>query len=200
MATGLKMARPDLKIITIQGDGDAAAIGGTTSSMWPAATSGSPRSSTTTSPTADRGAVRADSEPRLLFDHLALGLEEPPFDLCKLMTAAGANFVARARRTGLFSWQISWKGLAHKGFSFVEVITMCPPITAGGIRHGNDRPAMLRWQKENSVPIEKAAKMSEEELKGKIVTGFRRPRQTDKRQYDAVRQRLKKEAGHETRS
>jgi len=53
---------------------------------------------------------------------------------------------------------------------------------------------MLRWQKENSVPIEKAAKMSEEELKGKIVTGIfvDRDRPEYNEQYDAVRQRAQK--------
>ena len=35
-----------------------------------------------------------------------------------------------------------------------------------------DAVRMLQWQKENSIPVKAAEKMSPEELKGKIITGI----------------------------
>jgi 2-oxoglutarate/2-oxoacid ferredoxin oxidoreductase subunit beta len=197
MATGLKMARPDLKIITIQGDGDAAAIGGNhlihvarrnigiTSIVSNNYTYG--RTGGQYGPTSEKGSYSTTSP---------WGLEEPPFDLCNLMVAAGANFVARGTAYHVVQLaDLMEKALAHKGFSFVEVITQCP--TNYGRRNpgaGATGPSMLRWQKENAIPIEQAAGMSEEALKGKIVTGIfvDRNRPEYNEQYDQVRQRAQK--------
>lgn len=197
VATGLKMARPDLKVIAIQGDGDAAAIGGNhlihaarrnigvTTIVSNNFSYG--RTGGQYGPTTPTGAVSTTSP---------YGLEEPPFDLCSLMVAAGANYVARGTAYHVVQLtDLIEKGLAHKGFSFIEVITQCP--TNYGRRNpgqGVSGAAMLRWQKENAVSIEDAATMSEEALKGKIVTGVfidrDRPEYND--QYDHVRQRAQK--------
>ena len=52
---------------------------------------------------------------------------------------------------------------------------------------------MLRWQKENSIPIEKAANMPKEALKDKIVTGVFIDRIAPEfsAEYEKVRQRAK---------
>ncbi|RKZ33209.1 hypothetical protein DRQ33_04640 [bacterium] len=64
----------------------------------------------------------------------------------------------------------------------VEIITQCP-VLYGRLNKIPDPKQMLLWQKENSVPIAKAEKMSPEELQGKKVIGiFRdetRPEYTD---------------------
>jgi len=197
VATGLKMARPDMKVIAIQGDGDAAAIGGNhlihaarrnigvTTIVSNNFSYG--RTGGQYGPTTPTGSVSTTSP---------YGLEEPPFDLCSLMVAAGANYVARGTAYHVVQLtDLIEKGLAHKGFSFIEVITQCP--TNYGRRNpgqGVSGAAMLRWQKENAVSIEDAATMSEEALKGKIVTGVfvdrDRPEYND--QYDFVRQRAQK--------
>jgi 2-oxoglutarate ferredoxin oxidoreductase subunit beta len=56
------------------------------------------------------------------------------------------------------------------GFSFIEIYTQCPTSYGRrvGLRKGDDH---LRYFKENSVRMEKAAGMSEEELEGKFVIG-----------------------------
>jgi len=60
--------------------------------------------------------------------------------------------------------------LAHKGFSFVEVITQCP--TGYGKRNKMSDPyGMLMWQKENSVTVKQAAKLGQDELRGKFIIG-----------------------------
>ncbi len=197
VATGLKMARPDLRVIAIQGDGDAAAIGGNhlihaarrnigiTTIVSNNFSYG--RTGGQYGPTTPKGAFSATSP---------YGLEEPPFDLCNLMVAAGANYVARGTAYHVVQLiDLIKRGLAHQGFSFIEVITQCP--TNYGRRNpdkGISGPAMLRWQKENAVSIEEAAGMTEESLTGKIVTGVfmdqNRPEYNT--EYDKVRQRAQK--------
>jgi len=129
-ATGLKLARPDLTVIVITGDGDSLAIGGNhlihacrrnldltclmLNNEIYGMTGGqvSPTTSseryTTTTPT---------------------GNTEPVFDACNLATAAGAGFVGREvtlQVTGLKD--LIAKAIAHDGFSFVEVISDCTEI------------------------------------------------------------------------
>ena len=193
-ATGLKMARPELKVIAIQGDGDAAAIGGNhlihvarrnvgiTSIVSNNFIYG--RTGGQFGPTTPKGAFSTTSP---------YGLEEPPFDLCDLMAASGASFVARGTAYNVIQLiDLFMRGLAHPGFAFIEVITQCP--TSYGRKNpgkGSTGPEMLRWQKENSIPIEKAAIMPKEELEGKIVTGVfvDRIKPEFSAEYEKVRQR-----------
>ena len=61
------------------------------------------------------------------------------------------------------------KALKKKGFAIVEVVSQCPIYWRW---MGLDSPAkMMKWQKDNSIPVEKARELGEAELKGKIVTG-----------------------------
>ena len=175
VATGLKMARPDLKIITIQGDGGAAAIGGNhlihaarRNIAITAIVSNNfiyGRTGGQYGPTTPSGALSTTSP---------YGVTELPFDLCDLMVAAGATFVARGTAYHVVQLiDLLERGLDHPGFAFIEVITQCP--TSFGRKNpeaGTTGPKMLKWQKENSVPIEKAKTMSKESLQGKIVTGI----------------------------
>jgi 2-oxoglutarate ferredoxin oxidoreductase subunit beta len=57
-----------------------------------------------------------------------------------------------------------------KGFRFIEAVSQCP--TAFGRRAGfRDAGEMLKWFKDNAVPLEQAEKLSEEELTRKLVVG-----------------------------
>jgi 2-oxoglutarate ferredoxin oxidoreductase subunit beta len=197
VATGLKMARPDLKVIAIQGDGDAAAIGGNhlihaarrnigiTTIVSNNFTYG--RTGGQYGPTTPKSAVSTTSP---------FGLEEPPFDLCELMVAAGATFVARGTAYHVVQLiDLFEKGLSHPGFAFIEVFTQCP--TSYGRKNpqkGATGPEMLRWQKENSISVEKAAHMPKESLEGKIVTGVfvHRTRPEYSKEYEKIRQRAQK--------
>jgi len=185
-ATGIKMAKPSLKVIVVMGDGDAAAIGGNhlihaarrnveiTSFIINNQVYG--MTGGQISPTTPYGATTVTSP---------YGNLEPAFDICRLTEAAGASFVGRSTvyHTGLLDRLIS-QALNKKGFSVVEVIAQC--VIFGGRWLGMDSAVrMMNWQKENSVTVEKAKGLSEAELEGKIVIGVLadRERPTYNEQY-----------------
>ncbi len=170
--TGIKLFRPEMTVICIAGDGDTGAIGGNhlihaarrnidlkmvvINNRIYGMTGGQ------TSPTTEFGA-RASTSP--------YGSKERPFDLCKLVIGAGATFVARGTSYHIKQLErLFGKMLSHKGFAMVEVVSQCPVYY--GRYHGAQTPAeMLRWQKENAISVAEAAKLSDEELKGRIVIG-----------------------------
>jgi 2-oxoglutarate ferredoxin oxidoreductase subunit beta len=171
-ATGIKFARPEIKVIVLMGDGDAAAIGGNhfihaarrnidltaiifnnsiygmTGGQYSPLTPQNSRAST-----ASRGTM------------------ERPFDMTELARVAGATYTARATtyHVNLLS-KLICDGANHKGFSFIEAVTACP--VAFGRRNKMGSPYdMLMWQKEHGVPVQKAEKLTPEELQGKFVIG-----------------------------
>ncbi|MCS7125021.1 MAG: thiamine pyrophosphate-dependent enzyme [Candidatus Bathyarchaeota archaeon] len=171
-ATGVKLSNPELRVVVFTGDGDSAAIGGNhliqaarknieiltvlVNNRIYGMTGGQ------VAPTTPHG-VKTKTTP--------YGNLEYPFDLCKLVEAAGASYVARW--TTFHTRQLvssMKKGLLKKGFSFIEVISQCPVQygTFVGIR---DPAEMLHIFRKISVPFEKAKNMSREELEGKIVIG-----------------------------
>jgi 2-oxoglutarate ferredoxin oxidoreductase subunit beta len=171
-ATGIKLFRPELTVVVIAGDGDTLAIGG--NHFIHAARRGIDISvilfnnqiygmtGGQVSPTTPFGA-KASTAPT--------GFSERSFDACKLAEAAGASYVARATayHTQLLT-RIVRKALLHQGFSLVEVTSQCPQQYGRWNKAGTPYE-MLQWQKENAVRVEKAAKLSPEELADKIVIG-----------------------------
>ena len=172
VATGIKMARPEFTVVVLTGDGDGAAIGGNhlihscrrnidlTCILFNNQIYG--MTGGQLSPTMEPGDV-ATTAP--------YGQLEPPFDLCRLAEAAGATFVARGTAVNIRQTQkLIKQGIQHPGFAFIEAIVPCP--TEYGRRN---RPAdvveMLEADKARSISATQAARLSPEELKGKIVTG-----------------------------
>ena len=171
-ATGVKLANPKLQVIVIMGDGDATAIGGNhfihaarrnlnltaiiVNNNIYGMTGGQ------YSPTTPYGARAATA----LFGNI-----EHAFSIAELAVTAGASLVARG--TVYHARQLDdLIGLAMKkrGFGVVEVISHCP--TQYGRKNRLGGPVeMLRSQKEAAVHVEKAAEMSEEELKDKVTIG-----------------------------
>ncbi len=171
-ATGIKLAKPGLKVITIMGDGDAVSIGGNhfihaarrnveitsfiINNQIYGMTGGQ------CSPTTPHG-VKTVSSP--------YGNPENNFDISLLAEAAGASFVGRSTvyHTPLLD-RLMDLALKKKGFSVVEVIAQC--VTYGSRWMGLTTPAeMMHWQKENAVTVEKARDMKNADLLGKIVIG-----------------------------
>lgn len=171
-ATGIKLFRPELTVIVMAGDGDTLAIGGNHfihaarrdidinvilfNNQIFGMTGGQ------ASPTTPTGA-RASTAPG--------GLAESPFDACKLAEAAGASYVARATayHVQLLS-RLVRDGLLHKGFTLIDVISQCPQQYGRWNKMGTPYD-MLQWQKNHAVRVERAVKMSPEELSDKIVIG-----------------------------
>jgi 2-oxoglutarate ferredoxin oxidoreductase subunit beta len=62
------------------------------------------------------------------------------------------------------------EALKRRGFRFIEVVSQCP--TAYGRRAGfKTAGEMLRWFRENTIPVEKAQGKGEDKLRMKIVIG-----------------------------
>ena len=171
-ATGIKLARPELRVVVITGDGDLAAIGG--NHLIHAArrnigvtvlclnnenygmTSGQ------YSPTTPRG---------MLATTAPYGNLDRPFDLCRLAEAAGATYVARGGVHAVFQLANFFaRALTHDGFALVDVLSPCPTYFGRRNRLG-DGKAMLHWQQEHTVSLAAAGKKTPEELAGRMVLG-----------------------------
>jgi len=145
IATGIKLARPELEVMAIGGDGDGLAIGGNhfmhaarrnidisyvmiDNSVY-GMTKGQP------SPTADVGTVSKASP---------YGVLESPVNPPALALSFGATFVARGFSgdpKGLGSLIV--KAIKHRGFSFVHVLSPCVTF--------NDS---LDYWKSNTIEVE----------------------------------------------
>lgn len=127
-ATGIKMARPDLKVIVFSGDGDLCAIGG--NHLIHAAR----RNMDITVVCVNNltygmtgGQVGATTPHKARSSTTALGNPETPFNLPLLAWAAGATHVARW--TMLHARDLTdsvHTAISRKGFSFIEVLSPCP--------------------------------------------------------------------------
>ncbi|MBL7876676.1 MAG: 2-oxoacid:ferredoxin oxidoreductase subunit beta [Cyclobacteriaceae bacterium] len=127
IATGLKIARPDLSVWVVTGDGDNMSIGGNhfihacrrnvdlnvlmfNNEVY-SLTKGQ------YSPTSHRGQITKSSP---------LGVLDDPFNPVSLALGAGATFVARGHdKDRAQLQQLLLKAYQHKGFSFVEIYTNC---------------------------------------------------------------------------
>lgn len=171
-ATGVKLVKPKLNVIVVTGDGDGAAIGG--NHLIHAAR----RNIDLTVILYNNhiyGMTGGQVSPTTPFDKYATtspyGNIEQPFDVCALVEAAGASFVARS--TAYHAMQLGRlieQAMRKNGFSFVEVLTPCPTYYGRKNRLGS-AVDMLKRLKENSIPVKSARKLSPEELEGKIITG-----------------------------
>lgn len=188
-ATGIKLANPDLHVITLVGDGDGITIGGNhlihaarrnvdmsvimVNNLNYGMTGGQ------YSGTTPKHAITKTS----VYGHVEIG-----FDVCKVVQAAGAPFVARGTVYDIIQLdKFISQALDHKGFSFVEVIAPCP-THFGHNNRLSGAPGMLKWIKENTVSTVKAETMSREELVGKFVTGIFENREQE--DYGTAYQRI----------
>lgn len=172
-ATGIKMANPKLHVIVLTGDGDCSAIGGNhlihasrrnlgltvicfNNDIY--GMTGGQYSPTT--PTGDK----ATTAP--------YGNLDRPFDIAQLAAGAGASFAARgdvfhARETT----EIIKKAILHKGFALVDVYSVCPTYYGRKNKKG-DAVEMLKWQRDNLIPMKRYNLMSAADLAGKKPIGI----------------------------
>jgi 2-oxoglutarate ferredoxin oxidoreductase subunit beta len=171
-ATGVKMGNPELRVVVFTGDGDGAAIGG--NHLIHAARR---NIEVLTILVNNRiygmtgGQVAPTTPIGLKTTTTPYGNIERTFDLCKLVEAAGATYVARFTTFHVNEMVSSMKkGLQREGFSFIEVVSSCP-VQYGRFSGLKDPAKSLMMLKELSVPLSKAKSMGESELVGKIVIG-----------------------------
>ena len=173
IATGVKLANPENKVITFMGDGDAAAIGG--NHLIHAAR----RNIDITAIVAINeiygmtGGQYAPTTGGGKFASTApFGMTEPQMNVCNLVIGAGATFVARGDVYHVNELQkLISRAIQHKGFSVVEVFTSCP--THFGRRNKIKNSAkLLERLKDLTITKNQAEKLSPEERKNKLVRGI----------------------------
>jgi 2-oxoglutarate/2-oxoacid ferredoxin oxidoreductase subunit beta len=171
-ATGVKLARPEKRVIVITGDGDAAAIGGNHLIHAARRNIGVTTICFNNSVYGMTGGQYSPLTPLGAFATTApFGQIEPSFDLCELARAAGASFVARGTaHHAVALTELIHQALLNDGFSFVEAISQCPVSYGRRNRLGN-ATKMLHWQRDNTVNVKAAAKLTAEETQGKLLTG-----------------------------
>jgi 2-oxoglutarate ferredoxin oxidoreductase subunit beta len=188
-ATGLKLAKPRLKVIVVMGDGDALAIGGNhflhaarrnidltaiivNNSIY-GMTGGQ------YSPTTPLGS-RASTAP--------YGNIEQPLPVCDLAITCGASYVARS--TVYHAVELDRyieQAIRKNGFSVVEAVSYCH-TTFGRINKLGTAVDMMRRLKDNSVTRSAADQLAPEERGSKIVRGVLLD--VDKPEYTALYDQL----------
>lgn len=194
-ATGIKLAKPSLAVITIMGDGDAVAIGGNhfihaarrnlnitaiiINNQIYGMTGGQH------SPTTPYGCY-ATTAP---YGHI-----EHAFSIAELAVTAGAAFVARGTvyHAQLLDELIE-KGIRKPGFSVVEAMSNCH-IQFGRRNELEDPVTMMKWLKDHAVTTKKAQRMKPGALEDKftigVLTDVEKPIYTD--EYQKIREKAKK--------
>jgi len=186
-ATGIKLAKPILKVIVITGDGDASAIGGNhlihaarrnidiTTIVFNNNTYGMTGGQySPTTPTGDKGTTAP------------FGNIDMNFDLCDLAKAAGATYVSRSTifTANMLIKQVE-NGIKNNGFSFIEALTICPTYYGRKNRKG-EAVDMMVYLKENAINIAAYDKLPKEQREGKFVIGeiykSKRPEYTEEYQ------------------
>ncbi len=194
-ATGVKLAKPELNVVAIMGDGDATAIGGNhfihaarrnlnltaiiiNNSIY-GMTGGQ------YSPTTPFGSKSTTS----VYGHI-----EQAFSIAELAVTAGASFVARATvyHADLIDRLVK-QAITKQGFAVVEVISNCH-VQYGRRNKLGGAVEMLTRFKEQSITVSQAAKMSSEELEGKTTIGVLADREIpiSTEEYKKVRKRARK--------
>jgi 2-oxoglutarate ferredoxin oxidoreductase subunit beta len=151
-ATGLKIARPDLKVIAIMGDGDALAIGG---NHFIHAARRNIGITAIVVNNAIYGMTGGQYSPTTPIDGRATtapyGNIEMPFPICEMAMAAGASYVARSTvYHALELDKFISEAIAKDGFSVIEAISYCH-TTYGRLNKLGTAADMLRALKDNTI-------------------------------------------------
>ncbi len=193
-ATGVKLAKPDLKVMVIMGDGDAVAIGG--NHFLHAAR----RNMDVTSIILNNniyGMTGGQSSPTTPYgmrsSTTVYSNIEQAFNISELAITAGAVFVGRGTvyHTKLLD-QLIEKAILKKGFSVVEVIAHCHTQYGRQNRLGS-AVEMMQWQRDHAIPVEEVTTLSPEALKDKIVIGVLMDRELPvyHEEYDKIREQAR---------
>lgn len=171
-ATGVKLAKPDLHVIVISGDGDAAAIGG---NHFIHAARRNIGITAIVLNNSIYGMTGGQFSPLTPMYDLATtaphGNVDRTFDLVKVADACGATYCGRVTAYhAREAVKIIENALKNKGFSLVEGVTPCPTYYGRKNKKG-DAVQMMNWIKDNTIKVEDAKGKSDEELKGKIIMG-----------------------------
>jgi 2-oxoglutarate ferredoxin oxidoreductase subunit beta len=171
-ALGIKMGLPEKKVMVVSGEGDLVAIGGNhlihnarrNVDMTVICVNNRIYGMT-------GGQAGPTTPPGVMTTTTPYGSFENPFDISRLVTGAGASFVARW--TTVHARQLTQsikKAIQKKGFAFIEVHSQCP-VQFGRKSGMSGSVQMMEDYRKRSIRFEKAAGLTEKELKERIVVG-----------------------------
>jgi 2-oxoglutarate ferredoxin oxidoreductase subunit beta len=197
-ATGLKLARPEMTVITVMGDGDALAIGGNhfihaarrnigltalvVNNQIYGMTGGQASPTTPTN-------MRATTAP--------YGNLDQPFPITDLSIAAGASFVARStvyHATELDKFIA--RGIQTPGFAVIEAVSYCH-TTYGRINRLGNAVAMMRSIREHSVRKSAYERQPPEERDPQAIVRGIFHDEAEKPEYTALYQQIIQRATEE---
>lgn len=195
-ATGVKFAKPDMKVIVVTGDGDALAIGG---NHFIHACRRNIDMTILVFTNSTYGMTGGQYSPTTPLDSIATtsryGNIEPPFDTCEIAKASGASFVARG--TAYHTLELEKTILAaiqHKGTSVVDIIDACPTYFGRANKFKSATHMMEAIEKDGTVNVSQADKLAPEKLQGKALRGILH--KTDRPEYcDAYNRVIVKATG-----
>jgi 2-oxoglutarate ferredoxin oxidoreductase subunit beta len=171
-ATGIKLSRPDLKVIVLTGDGDCTAIGG---NHFIHAARRNIDITTIVMNNNIYGMTSGQYSPMtpkgMMGTTAPYGNVERTFDLAKLAIASGATYVGRATSYHVqLLGELMEKALLNKGFSMIEALSQCPTYMGRKNKIGSAVDMLNRF-KEGAVNVKAAAVMAPEKLEGKFLIG-----------------------------
>jgi len=166
-AEGLKLARPDKKIMVFTGDGDCLAIGGNhflhacarnidltvimVNNYIYGMTGGQK------SPATPEGS-RTKTSP--------FGSMDEALDGSALAMAMGASYVARWTTAHPVQLEKAIKeGLEHKGFSFIEVLCQCPVQAGKGVYGEKDPAAIMKMYRQKTYEYKEGMEIPEDKIR-----------------------------------
>lgn len=173
VATGLKLANPELNVVVFSGDGDIAGIGGNhfihaarrnldltiicVNNFNYAMTGGQVAATTPIS-------ANASTAP--------FGNFEYPFNLPYLAEASGATYVARWTALHLRRVTKSMQeALGRRGFSFIEVITPCVTLYARRNRLGDGLNLLKYYYEKSEIQHGADTRNVDISYQGKLIVG-----------------------------
>ncbi|MBS7647268.1 2-oxoacid:ferredoxin oxidoreductase subunit beta [Candidatus Bathyarchaeota archaeon] len=171
-ATGVKLAKPELEVVVISGDGDLFSIGG---NHFIHAARRNIGIKVICANNFNYGMTGGQAGPTTPLEALTTttpyGNIEHPFNLVHLAAAAGATYVARWTTLHVRMLTMSIKKLLQRrGFSFIEVVSPCPEIY-GRRNKMQSGLEMMEWFRKASVTASFSDTAKAEITPEKIVVG-----------------------------
>lgn len=171
-ATGIKLAKPELNVVSVMGDGDATAIGGNhlihaarrnldiTTIIVNNQTYG--MTGGQHSPTTPLGAHATSA---------AFGHIEPAFDISALSSTAGAALVARTTVYHAIEMdKLLLRAIQKPGFSVVEALSPCY-TNFGRMNRYKSSVEMMKQLKSAAMPVERWRETEESAREGRFPIG-----------------------------
>jgi 2-oxoglutarate ferredoxin oxidoreductase subunit beta len=172
-ATGLKLAKPDMKILVISGDGDLLAIGG---NHFIHAARRNIDITVVCVNNLNYGMTGGQLAPSTPFGAKTVtstaGCPEEPFNFCYLASTCGAVYVARwtvlhiRRLTNSIA-----EAIQKRGFSFVEILSPCPTSFGRRNRMGSALETLKFYHMRSVIRNDIDPKDAPVDLGGQIVVG-----------------------------